>query len=136
MGRFNRERATQALNAIDRDITRAMLSAEIEVRKRNPNGFSPKLIEALQVQQFWELWRKELKNGRDLSTQRSLIEASIKRTLFSGRPTPRQLKENIREAYNAAKEASAKSLELRDEFLRDKAKHTGKKNEEKAYPNS
>jgi hypothetical protein len=86
----------------------------------------------VQTQQFWQLWQKELKTGRDLCTQRSLIEASVEATLFEGRPTSRQVKEGIRESFNALKEARAKSLELRDEFLRDRAAAAGNKNVEKA----
>jgi hypothetical protein len=71
----DKARAKDTLDVIDRDVTRAMLTAEVEVRKRNPYAFSPTLIKALQTQQFWKLWRKELKTGRDLCTQLSLIEA-------------------------------------------------------------
>jgi hypothetical protein len=59
----DRVQAQETLVAIDRDVTRAMLTAKVEVRKQNPNAFSPTLIKALQVQQFWQLWRKELKTG-------------------------------------------------------------------------
>jgi hypothetical protein len=72
------------------------------------------------------------KQRRDLCTQRCLIEASVEATLFEGRPTPRQVKEGIRESDNALKEARAKSLELQDEFLRDRAAAAGNKNVEKA----
>jgi hypothetical protein len=109
-------RAKETLDAIDRDVTRLMLTAEAEVRKQNPYAFSLTLIKALQAPQFWQLWRKELTTGRDLCTQRSLIKASVEATLFE-----HQIKEGIRESYNALKEARAKSLELRDAFLRDRA---------------
>jgi hypothetical protein len=56
-------RAKETLDAIDRDVTRVMLTAEAEIRKRNPYTFSPTLIKALHTQQFWQLWRKKLKTG-------------------------------------------------------------------------
>jgi hypothetical protein len=64
--------------------------------------------------------------------QCSLIEASVLATLFPGRPTPRQVKEGIQESFNVLKEARAKSLELWEEFLWDRAKNSGSKNVEKA----
>jgi hypothetical protein len=43
----DRVRAQETLDAIDRDVTRVMLTAEAEGRKRNPYAFSPTLIKAL-----------------------------------------------------------------------------------------
>jgi hypothetical protein len=61
------------LNAIDRDISRALISAETCVRRQDPAAFSTELQNALRTQHYWRLWYKETKTKRDLSSQRESI---------------------------------------------------------------
>ena len=113
--------ATNRLNAIDRDVTRALLSAENHVRRRDPVAFSPDLEAARTIQRFWRLWLTELTTKRDMSFQRNSIEAKQQQTIHAGRPSSTLVQEKLKEASKVVWATVKSAKELRQKFLETKA---------------
>ena len=106
------------LEDIDRLLLEGKLEAECQCGKLNMHPWSLKLRNQHRVQWYWELWKHQLKTGRDYSDARSRLEAKIKKT-DPVKPTKQEVHQLIRKARKQVKEIQQEAKETREQFLKE-----------------
>jgi hypothetical protein len=114
------------LEAVDRDITRAMLAAEKKCRVKDPIAFTRELARGRKLITFWKLWLTELKTNRDTWEQRDAILRELKVTeplhLSMEHPTARIINGKLKEQQQKCRNMVANAPERRENELRELSK--------------
>ena len=106
------------LEDIDRLLLEGKLEAERQCGKLNMHPWSLKLCNQRRVQRYWELWKHQLKTGRDYSDARHRLEAKIEKT-DPITPTKQEVHQLIRKARKQVKAIQQEAKETREKFLKE-----------------
>ena len=121
----------EKIEAIDRDITRAMTHAINKIRKVYTSPFSPQIKQARLRRRFYKLHLSMLSNSLDLRTQLESLEKVLDETL----PFPNNIEEAkqlLRSAQKYVRDVTKRAAELRKTYLEEQAQNLDAEDKEKA----
>jgi exonuclease III len=121
----------QKIEAIDRDITRAMAHAIKKIRKVYTSPFSPQIKQARLRRRFYKLHLSMLINKLDLRTQLESLEKVMDEIL----PFPSTIEEGkllLRSAQKYVRDMTKRASELRRNYLEEQAQNLEAEDQEKA----
>jgi hypothetical protein len=113
------------IEAIDRDISRAMAHATNKIRKVYTSPFSPQIKQARLRRRFYKLHLSMIINNLDLRTQLATMIQELDEEL----PTPSTIDEArqlLRDAQKLVRETTKRAAELRVSYLEEQALTTKK----------
>jgi hypothetical protein len=108
------------IEAIDRDITRAMAHGMKKIRKIYTSPFSPQIKQARLRRRFYKLHLSMMLNNLDLRTQLDSISAELE-TPPPSPTTDEEARQLLRQAQKKVRDITKRAAELRVTFLEEQA---------------